>query len=82
MLPDSAFRVQVRSRLPVPPWCGILVPHGDPGGGESMSKGVGTHPIRWRTWMNRALIALTVAALVAGLLMSQWRVVLRYAELL
>jgi hypothetical protein len=47
-----------------------------------MSEGAGLDPQRRRTWINRALIVLTVFALLAGLLMSQWPVVLRYAELL
>ena len=47
-----------------------------------MSEGKGWRSHDWRTWINRALIAVMITALVAGLLLSQWRVVLRYAELL
>jgi len=47
-----------------------------------MSKAKHWLPRGQRSWINRALIALMIVALVAGLLLSQWHVVLRYAELL
>lgn len=47
-----------------------------------MNEGTRLDPQRRLVWINRALVAAAVAALVAGLLMSHWRVVLRYAELL
>ena len=37
---------------------------------------------RWRFAVNRALIVLAVAAILAGLFFDQWRIVLRNAILL
>jgi hypothetical protein len=37
---------------------------------------------RWLFLTNRALILLTLAALLAGLFLTQWHIVLRYAILL
>ncbi len=71
------------SHLPGPPEHDILAPDGDRQcKGEGMSEGGDWLPHSRRTWVNRALIAVLIVALLAGLFLRQWHVVLRYAELL